>query len=151
MTMTHRRALTIVAALRTHHLIDLGFHELVQHPEPNTDAERQQPLLRGARKLTQRLTHALGQLLHALLAGHDRPSRYGAHNGWSSCPRSTWFRTHHGPKRTGRGGRTAVIKFYGLRDNLLRPRRSTGSTRRPKPSSVAHPRKPRSRAVLRAR
>src|SRR5215207_10487274 len=30
----------------------------------------------------------------------------------------TWFRTHHGPNRTGRGGRTAAIKFYELRDNL---------------------------------
>src|SRR5215216_6437041 len=30
----------------------------------------------------------------------------------------TWFRTHHGPNGTGRGGRTAAIKFYELRDNL---------------------------------
>src|SRR5215210_7151827 len=30
----------------------------------------------------------------------------------------TWLRTHHGPNRTGRGGRTAAIKFYELRDNL---------------------------------
>src|SRR6476619_1555808 len=31
----------------------------------------------------------------------------------------TWFRTHHGPNRTGRGGRTAALKFYELRDNLV--------------------------------
>src|SRR4051812_21668240 len=31
----------------------------------------------------------------------------------------TWFRTHHGPNGTGRGGRTAALKFYELRDNLL--------------------------------
>ena len=30
----------------------------------------------------------------------------------------TWFRTHHGPNGTGRGGRAATIKFYELRDNL---------------------------------
>jgi hypothetical protein len=30
----------------------------------------------------------------------------------------TWFRTHHGPNGTGRGGRTAAIKFDELRDNL---------------------------------
>src|SRR3954466_11881766 len=30
----------------------------------------------------------------------------------------TWFRTHHGPNGTGRGGRTAALKFYELRDNL---------------------------------
>src|SRR3954463_11505854 len=116
--VTHRRALAVGATLRAHDLVDLGFHELVQHPETNTDAERQQALLRGARELTERLTHTLRQLIHALLAGHDRPSRYGPHSGRSSCPRWTWFRTHHGPKRTGRGGRTAVFNFYGLRDNL---------------------------------
>src|SRR5215213_1448041 len=33
----------------------------------------------------------------------------------------TWFRTHHGPNGTGRGGRTAAIKFYELRDNLRCP------------------------------
>jgi len=32
----------------------------------------------------------------------------------------TWFRTHHGPNGTGRGGRTAAFKFYELRDNLFR-------------------------------
>src|SRR5215217_6755936 len=31
----------------------------------------------------------------------------------------TWFRTHHGPNGTGRGGRTAAIKFYELRDKLV--------------------------------
>src|SRR3954471_17639752 len=30
----------------------------------------------------------------------------------------TWSRTHHGPNRTGRGGRTAAFKSYELRDNL---------------------------------
>src|SRR3982751_2847815 len=35
----------------------------------------------------------------------------------------TWFRTHHDPNATGRGGRTAAFKFYGLWDNL--PRRDS--------------------------
>src|SRR4051794_41211882 len=30
----------------------------------------------------------------------------------------TWFRTHHGPNGTGRGGRTAAFKFHELRDHL---------------------------------
>ena len=31
---------------------------------------------------------------------------------------SDWFRTHHARTASGRGGRTAAIKFYELRDNL---------------------------------
>src|SRR3954468_11469328 len=36
----------------------------------------------------------------------------------SSCPRGLGFVACHAPKRSGRGGRTAVLKFYELRDNL---------------------------------
>ncbi len=87
--MTHRAAVRIVPALRADNLVDLGLHQLVQHTEPNADAQRQQPFLRGAGELAERLLHRGGQLLNALLAGRDRPSRYGPHGGWSSCPRTS--------------------------------------------------------------
>jgi hypothetical protein len=82
--MAHRGAVGDVPALRADDRVDLGLHQLVQHPEPDPDAQRQQPFLRGAGELAQRLMHRGGQLLDALLAGRDRRSRYGPHGGWSS-------------------------------------------------------------------
>jgi len=45
----------IVLALRAAHLLDLLSHQLLQHAEPDTDAQREQPLLRRADELPQRL------------------------------------------------------------------------------------------------
>src|SRR4051812_32974420 len=104
----HRGPVNDVPALRADDLVDLRLHQLVQHPEPNPDAQRQQPLLCGPGQLTERLHHRARQPLDALLTGRDRRSRYGPHGGWSSCPRGLPIRTRHGPNRTGRGGRTAA-------------------------------------------
>src|SRR4051794_12992662 len=84
MAMAHRRALPIVATLRSHDLVDLGLHELVQHSQPDTNAERQQPFPGGAGELAERLTHPLRQLLNAGVLRRDRRDRYGPHSGWSS-------------------------------------------------------------------
>ena len=51
-TMPDRGAIRDVPALRANDTIDLGLDELVQHTEADTDAQRQQPLLRRAGQLT---------------------------------------------------------------------------------------------------
>jgi hypothetical protein len=115
--VTHRGPLRIVLALRAHDLIELRLHQLMQHAQPDPDAQREQPLLRGAGELAERLLHRARQLLDALLAGHDRGSRYGPHGGWSSCPRWTCSHSPRSqPDRTRREDRR--LKFYELRDNL---------------------------------
>jgi hypothetical protein len=43
--MAHRDATRVVPALRADHLVDLLFHQLGEHAETDTDAEREQPLL----------------------------------------------------------------------------------------------------------
>jgi len=75
----HRAAVRQVLALRADDLVDLGLDQLVQHTQPDADAERQQPFLRGAGQLPERLHHRLGQPLNALLVRRDRRSRYGPH------------------------------------------------------------------------
>ena len=91
MAVAHRGPAKVVLALRADDLVDLGLHQLVQHPEPDADAQREQPFLGGAGELAERLLHRARQLLDALLAGRDRRSRYGPHGGWSSCPRGLRF------------------------------------------------------------
>jgi hypothetical protein len=54
MAVTHRHALRIVAALGTDHVVDLLRHQLRQHAQPDTHAQRQEPLLGCARQLAQR-------------------------------------------------------------------------------------------------
>ena len=44
--VTHRAALRIVSALRTHDLNDFFLHQLGQHAEADTDAEREQTFSR---------------------------------------------------------------------------------------------------------
>ena len=51
----NRVAIAIVAALRAHDLVDLGLHQLVQHSESDANAQRQQPFLRRAGELAERL------------------------------------------------------------------------------------------------
>src|SRR5215207_3456694 len=82
-------------ALGADDLVDLGLQQLVQPPEPDTDAQREQALLRGTGKLAERLVHRRGQPLDAVLLGRDRGGRYGPHGGWSSCPRGL---TSHSPR-----------------------------------------------------
>ncbi len=40
-----------MVALRADNIVDLDLHQLVQHPEPDTDAQREQPVLRGVHEL----------------------------------------------------------------------------------------------------
>ncbi|MDX6681558.1 MAG: hypothetical protein QOG94_1597, partial [Solirubrobacteraceae bacterium] len=58
MAVTHRAAITVVTALRPDDLIDLVFHQLGQHTQADTDAQREQSFLRGADELAQRFLHA---------------------------------------------------------------------------------------------
>jgi hypothetical protein len=73
--MADSGALRVVPSPRPDNLGDFFLHQLGHHTESDTDAERQQPLLRGAHKLTQRLLHTRGQ--HGLLRGRDLRDRYG--------------------------------------------------------------------------
>ncbi len=68
MAVTDRDALGVVAALRTDDVVDLLGHQLRQHPEPDADAQRQQPFLRRAGKLAERHLHAFGQRVELPIA-----------------------------------------------------------------------------------
>jgi hypothetical protein len=111
--MTNRGPVGVVLALRAHDLVDLLLHQLGQHPEPDTHAEREQPVLGSADKLAQRLLDTWRQLVHRGRGGRDR---YVLLHGGSSL--DLWRITAHAPNRNGRGGGTAVSKFHELRDNL---------------------------------
>ena len=58
--VTRRRAIEVMAALGTHDLVYFLVHELGGHAEPDTDAQRQQPLLRGTDEFAERLLHTRG-------------------------------------------------------------------------------------------
>ena len=79
--VTHRRALTVVATLRPDDILDLLVHQLSQHAEPDTDAERQQPFLRRAGQLAERLAHPLGQRVEAVPDDVVGVVVYGPHGG----------------------------------------------------------------------
>ena len=66
MAVAHRRPARDVLALRADDLVDLGLHQLVQHAEPDADAQREQSLLRRTGELAQRLLHRRRQPLDAL-------------------------------------------------------------------------------------
>jgi hypothetical protein len=86
--VTDCAAIGVVLALRAHDIIDLLLHQLAQDAEPDTDAERQQPLLRCPDELPQSLLNTLRQ--NDLI--HGRPSdRYVALHGGSSCLNSPAF------------------------------------------------------------
>jgi len=114
--MTNRGALRVALALRAHDVVDLLFHQLGEHAEADADTQRQQPFLGCADQLTQRFLHAAGQ--HGLLDDRGLRDRYGLLHGGSSF--DLWRITANAPNRNGRGGGTAVFKFYELRDNLRR-------------------------------
>ena len=106
----------VVSAVGADHLIDFGFHQLGEDGEPNTDAERQQALLRYANKLAQRLLHALGQ--HSLFHARLR-ERYVASHGGSSLSILLDHPPRSQPERTGEEGPPSLTKFYKLWDILL--------------------------------
>ena len=84
--------------LRTDDLVDLLLQQLPEHAEPDLHRQRQQPFLRCADQLLQRLLHPLRE--HGLL--HDRLSdRYVALHGGSSFDLCRI--TRHAPTRSGRG------------------------------------------------
>ena len=106
--VTHRGPVGIVPALRADDLVDLGLHQLVQHAEPDADAQRQQSLLRGAGELAERLLHR-ARAAPRCPPGRPRPTR-PIRSSWRLVLLSSLdlVRTRHGPNRTGRGGRTAA-------------------------------------------
>ena len=100
--VAHRDTIGVLAALRPDDLRDFLVDQLGQHAKPDAHAQRQQPLLRGADQLAQRLLHARRQAaLQRLLSGRDLRDRYGPLHGGSSF-----------------GLERIAIKFYELRDNL---------------------------------
>jgi hypothetical protein len=115
--MTNRRAIGVVLALRAHDIIDLLLHQLAQDAEPNTNAERQQPLLRCPHEMPQSLLNTLRQ--NDLI--HGRPSdRYVVPHGGSSFDLGRI--TANAPNRNGRGGGTAVLQSstsYGTTSAFL--------------------------------
>ena len=66
MAVAHGPALRVVRALGPHDLVDLGLDDLAQHAEPDADRGRQQPFLRGAGELAQRLLNPLRQIARRL-------------------------------------------------------------------------------------
>ena len=99
--------------------VDLGFHQLVHDPQPDTDAQREQSLACGADELAERFLNLRRQrTLHRLGRRDDLRSGYLLHGG-SSCPRGLGLVAPNAPNRSGRGGRDRRSKFYELSDNLL--------------------------------
>jgi hypothetical protein len=105
----------IVLALRADNVDDFLFHQLGEHAQPDADAQGEQPFLRRADQLPERLLHARRQ---RQLLRSDLIPRYGLHGGSSCLER----RLRHSPRsrrdRTRREDRH--LKFYELRDNLRR-------------------------------
>ena len=115
MAVTDRDTLGVVAALRTDDVLDLLGHQLRQHPEPDTDAQRQQPFLRRAGKLAERQLHAFGQRVELPIADLVGSFVYVPHGGSPvlvTCSHSSRSQRD----RTRREDRH--LKFYELRDNL---------------------------------
>ena len=81
MAVTDSAPVGVPLPLRTHDIVDLLFHQLGQHPEPDADAQRQKPFLRCPDQLAQRFLHALRE--HGLITGR-LSDRYVALHGGSS-------------------------------------------------------------------
>ena len=79
--MTHRGPLRVPAPLRADDIVDLLLHEFRQDTEPDTDAQREQALLRSPNELPQRLLNAHRQ--NSFLRGRLR-DRYVLIHGGSS-------------------------------------------------------------------
>ena len=84
--MAHRCAVGVALALGADDLVDLELHQLVNDAEPNTHAEREQPLPRHPDELTERLLDSRWErTLRRLQVGDDPGDGYLLHGG-SSCP-----------------------------------------------------------------
>ena len=79
MAMADGSAAGIVLALRPDDLIDFLFHQLGEHAQPDTDAQREQALLRSADQLPERLLHARRQ--HELIRARLRERYVPIHGG----------------------------------------------------------------------
>ena len=79
--MTHRRPLGVVLALQTDDIVDLLGHQLLEHAEPDADAERKQSVLRCPDQLPQRLLHTLRK--HSLITGRLSDRYVATHGGFS--------------------------------------------------------------------
>jgi hypothetical protein len=79
-------ATRVVLALRPDDLIDLELHQLMHNTEPDTDAQREQSLLRHPDELAERLLDLRWERTPGSPHGRDDlRSRYLLHGG-SSCP-----------------------------------------------------------------
>jgi len=75
MAVAHRHPAGIVPALRPDDLVDLFLHQLGQHAQADTDAEREQPLPRSPDQFAERFLHPRGQ--HGLRGRHGLRERSG--------------------------------------------------------------------------
>ena len=99
-TVTHRDPINVVLAARPDDLDDFLFDQLGQHAQPDTDAERQQPLLRSADQLPEHLLHAFGQ--HDFVHARLRERYVPVHGGSSFDLRRI---ASNAPNKSGRGRR----------------------------------------------
>jgi hypothetical protein len=107
----------VVPALRADDLLDFLFQQLAQHTQPYPDTQREQPFLRRAHQLPERLLHARRQhdFIHARLRKRYVPVHGGSSLILDGSPRTL-------PTGADEAGGTAV-KFYELRDNLVKPQK----------------------------
>jgi hypothetical protein len=98
--VAHGSPVRIPLPPRAHDIVDLLGHQLLEHAEPDTHAQREQPFLRRPDQLPQRLLHALWE--HSLITGR-RGDQYVATHGGSSL--DLWRIAANAPNTSGRGRR----------------------------------------------
>ena len=123
----HRAVLVAVAlcgsiriprALRAHDLVDLELHQFVHDAEPDSDAQREQALLRRSDELAERLLDLRWERTLRRLQGRDDLGGGYLLHGGSSCPRGLGWRLSRSQReRTRREDRRS--KFYEISDNLV--------------------------------
>ena len=77
----------VLGVLRADDLIQLGLHHLAQHTQPQTNAERQQPVLRRSGQLPQRVLHTAGSPSAAL-------TTCSCSTVFMAVPSSRWMISH---------------------------------------------------------
>ena len=116
-TVTLRRPVGVVLALRADDLDHLELDQLVHDAEPNTDAEREQTLPRCPDELAERLLDLRRQRTLGRLQGPDDLRRGYLLHGGCSRPRGLGWRLSRSQReRTRREDRRS--KFYDVTDNL---------------------------------
>src|SRR5437016_10799627 len=104
-------------ALRAHDLVDLELHQFVHDAEPDSDAQREQALLRRSDELAERLLDLRWERTLRRLQGRDDLGGGYLLHGGSSCPLGLGLRPERSTvERTGREDRRS--KFYEGPDNL---------------------------------